>query len=416
MTNTNVTTTAARSTVPILVWTSAKSAVLHSCGHGWRKIEVDTASWTPEERALLASRVIEKEGARYAMGTSSAPEGYDVAPPTAESLRAHVADEIAKRKATLDASIQEAQAELKKLRDMPIADLGRKLWNSGDNFYIGNANGLDMILGRETNGHCTPGDIGRHEEVDAWRRDEKLRLEQEDDAKLQGEIAGLRSMGIAEFVAKISDSGSVRVSEVYRDVTGTMERAGFASESLYSYYIPASAIGRQGEVERYREDLRLAETERAAALESTLESLDPSVLPRHRDGLLPERELEVVLANLITPAVDGLEKVPLPTKRGLGLDLKKVDGVRWILGGTPDGMTAAAHAALVTVRNKAEGIRLHGGEPVTVDYALATEWVYAPDDDEADVDGEVEREHRVAVVLSAQVCGVDIKVTRLLPR
>jgi hypothetical protein len=207
-------------------------------------------------------------------------------------------------------------------------------------------------------------------------------------------------------VAKISDSGSVRVDEVYRDIAGTMKRAGFASESMYSYRIPASAIGRQGEVERYREDLRLAETERAAALEATLERLDPSVLPRHRDGLLPERELEVVLANLITPAVDGLEKVP-----------KKVDGVgRWILGGTPDGMTAAEHAALVTVRNKAESIHLHGGKPVEVDYALATEWVYAPDDDEADGDGEVEREHRVAVVLSAQVCGVDIKVTRLLPR
>jgi hypothetical protein len=124
-------------TTTILVHTSAASAVRHSCQHGWHRVEIDTSTLTPDERELLASRVHERDGARY-------DSDYDVAPPTVDGLVAHLRAALAeraaetKRKAEREAELASKAtavlAELETWRTRPIGDL---LYNDFDAHRVG---------------------------------------------------------------------------------------------------------------------------------------------------------------------------------------------------------------------------------------------------------------------------------------
>lgn len=97
-------TTTTTTTTELYVYTSAPAAIRSACRHGWTRLEVDTSSWSEDERNTLAASVRDFEGrvivgAGYAMHQAESvvqllvqPPGtrlsvVDVAPPTVERLR-----------------------------------------------------------------------------------------------------------------------------------------------------------------------------------------------------------------------------------------------------------------------------------------------------------------------------------------
>jgi hypothetical protein len=80
--------------VKIQVFISASNAVMGSCAYGWTNLELDTASWTEDERRLLALKVVEwGNDVRYGyiatdrMGLNRVI-AYPLMAPTEQSLRA----------------------------------------------------------------------------------------------------------------------------------------------------------------------------------------------------------------------------------------------------------------------------------------------------------------------------------------
>lgn len=404
LTSNNTTAHGPRSTVPVLVWTSAKSAVLHSCGHGWKKIDVDTSTWTTEERAYLSEHVVESQGARY--GRHSVPgvkiseiEGYDVAPPTAEALRAHVKAAVEVMKAYDEKTLAAVKVEIEKLRVLPIQELVRRSSSSGVQL-TGHREALNRLFSRETYGWVTPADLGRHEEFEAFERERKLREGREDGDQMRNILESLKTMPIAELDKHVKMyNGKVSVRGSYHDPANVLERAG-----LHNWDLSVEYIGRAEELAAYHEVQRRAKAELAAELEALLERLDPSVLPRFRDGMLPNAELHHLLRSLLAPAVEHLEEIP------------RTDKARWILDSeAPSSLTAAEYDGLGRTKKAAEELSLPGGAKAVVTVVGAREWIWDPSHEEADKDGEVQGDLRTVVLVKAEILGIEVAVKRLLP-
>lgn len=119
----------------IFVYVSAALAVERGCQHGWHPVRVDATRWSPAERALLASSVVEQDGARYGRfchryseNSRKTVDPYSCAP-TEEALRAHVAARVATQEAEATAA-REAEARRVAerndwLRTAPALDLAR---------------------------------------------------------------------------------------------------------------------------------------------------------------------------------------------------------------------------------------------------------------------------------------------------
>lgn len=129
-------TTTTTTGTTIFVYVPAALAVERGCQHGWHPVRVDATKWSPAERALLASSVVEQDGARYGRPNHHMSGRQDVDPyscaPTEEALRAHVAARVATREAEATAA-REAEAlraseRAERLRTMPPLDLAR--WES----------------------------------------------------------------------------------------------------------------------------------------------------------------------------------------------------------------------------------------------------------------------------------------------
>lgn len=412
LTSNNTTAHGPRSTVPILVWTSAKSAVLHSCGHGWKKIDVDTSSWTPDERAYLSEHVTESQGARYGRHSvtgvkTSEIEGYDVAPPTAAALRVHVAAAVVAAAAEEEGYKAELMVELERLRNLPIKDLTRDMCSSGINLKRTALVGVwNKIHGRERYGWVTAADLGRHEEVEAFMLAEATRRAKEDDDQLRERIAGFKSMPICELAEQVTKDGNPRVSPRvslrgnYHDPATVLERAG-----LDKWDVTVSDLGRGPELEAYHEQERKAAVEQVAKLEALLERLDPSVLPRFREGMLPDKELHRLLRSLLDPAVEHLEKIP------------RTDKVRWILNDeVPSSLTAPEYDGLIRTKKAAEELSLPGGAKAVVTTVFAREWISDREHEDADEEGEVQGYLRTVILVKAEILGIEVEAKRFLPR
>jgi hypothetical protein len=229
------------STTTILVWTSAKSAVLHSCQHGWRRLDVDTSELTPEQRELLASRVVEDQGARYGVRSMGcgldghAVDGFDVAPPTVEGLRFHLQrrlDEIASQNAEAARLRAERDANddaklashLDRLQSVPVTDLiytSNYTLRAASGLYLGAA--IDRRFGPGSHAWTCAALVGREAEAKAaaaeLQRAEQAKTEADSQAREDERLrnaAQLRAIvkSVAPEILPMLDADCAREADI----------------------------------------------------------------------------------------------------------------------------------------------------------------------------------------------------------
>lgn len=246
-------------TTTILVWTSAKSAVLHSCQHGWHKLSIDTSTLTPAQRELLASRVVEHEGARYGRKYNGAVDGYDVAPPTADGLRTILQGEIDASRARVESLAARGREKINAARTAPIDSLrvdGEQrlcvLDEPGSYYGLRGETEIDdarALAGTDDRGRVPLADLGRLDEyrsycarqdeirADAARRDAEEREARRQACERQeaAERAKLREIVQQCYpeILVVLDAGQARNQDVKVAVTRWVcEQLGIEVEAL----------------------------------------------------------------------------------------------------------------------------------------------------------------------------------------
>lgn len=349
----------ATTTTTIIVHTSAASAVRNCCASGWTRIDIDLSDWTAAERESLAGVVVDTERGpkilreieAIPMRSTQVPAGWsitnetgsgyhrmitialDVAPPTAARLREIVAETVRSEAA------EAAEAAVRR-----------------DAEYVAEEHELDslLMLWRD----CPAADL-----VNSYGEN-----------KVHYSSAIFRRFGQGCIALAVAVDRLAEAAAASAEIAATRARA---DEARVLAKDDAAAVI-------------------AALLTATLEGINPTLLPRHADGLLPPAELHRALRSLLAPACAGLLR---PSGR-------KWRDSSW----SQTGLTADQHHAWTSVREAVAALVLPGGATASASLVDVDSWRDAIGDD-----GEIEVQVTMpGVCLRAVVCDYAIKVVRML--
>lgn len=276
-------------TTSLVVYTSGASAVRTCCQSGWHRIWIDLTTWSEPERDMLARWVCDtNKGAKVRRpglsmnGSDLFPEhALDVAPPTAARLLEIVRAYIVMVDAKIAEVASVARKEIEDARTAPIAS---------------------------------------------------LRVHQGDENKLRvlDEVASFYGLADVEIKTAREMAGT--------DAYGYVALRDLGRADEYTEYLERLVSAKKAEADAWREECRVG-------LLQLLEQINPALLPRARDGVLPKSELGDALLTLLTPVLDAA-----------GPSLGPVTFE--VPGDEPTEMTKAEHAAYRAACAEAERLRL----------------------------------------------------------